>query len=343
MLANFGARHSKGFIIILTLALLLVSCDLIPGLGPQEDSNDEQNPPGPQLPPQLITRVMTTLDELTYAECSTETLQIHAFFNPDWAELTSVTLRYRYAQPSTGAASDWIETPMEPNGNVVGQDRYSFTLNDLAENQGILEGGEGRLEYRIIAKDAMGVTTTYPEQEYHYNALLIRPCPSEVASILRVTRSADVIYYPDTCEPNSVDLELVIANPDLVNAVKIEYRYQYQDATTSDWYMGLMQYVGFSTNEGLFRFTINTAEAAELLNETSAQIEYRFIVFTADESFTWPSSEEDQAIAIGVQPCSANPGLTATNTPLPTYELFPTSTEGPPGQATPTETPEFDS
>lgn len=341
MLANFGSRCGKGWVVILTLGLLLVSCDLIPGLGPEADSNEEQTPAGPQLPPQLITRVMTTLDELVYAECSTETLQIHAFFNPDWAELTSVTLRYRYAQPSTGAASDWIESPMEPNGNVVGQDRFSFTLTDLAENQGVLEGGEGRLEYRIIAKDALGVTTTYPEEEHHYNALLIRPCPSEVASILRVTRSADVIYYPDTCEPNTVDLELVIANPDLVSAVKIEYRYQFQDATTSDWYVGLMQYVGFSTNEGLFRFTINTAEAAGLLNEVSAQIEYRFIVFTADESFTWPSSEEDQAIAIGVQPCSARPDV--TNTPLPTYELFPTPTEGPPGQATPTETPEFDS
>jgi hypothetical protein len=325
------------------MVLLLVSCDLIPGLGPQGDSSNGQNQPGPQGTPQILTRVMTTLDELTYAECSTETLQIHAFFNPSMASLTSVTMLYRYAQPSTGAASDWIETPMEPNGNVLGEDRYTFTLNDMAEHQGIFNGGEGRLEYRVIAEDTMGRTTAYPEQEYHYNALLISPCPTQEASILRVSRTADLIYYPNTCEPNTVDLELVMLNPDLVSAVKIEYRYHSQDDVNSDWYVGLMQYVGFSGSEGLFRFTINSQEAEALLNGGSAQIEYRFIVFTADESFTWPSSEEDQAIAIGVEPCSALPDATATNTPLPTYELFPTPTEGPPVPATATNTPQFDS
>jgi hypothetical protein len=333
MLAIFGSRLGKGWIAVLALALLLGSCDLLPGFGPAADSNDEQNQMGPQLPPQLITRVMTTLDELTYAECSTETLQIHAFFNPDWPELTSVILRYRYAQPSTDASSDWFEIPMEPNGNVVGQDRYTFTLNDMAEHQGILNGGEGRLEYRIIADDALGVTTTYPEQEHHYNALLIRPCPTETAQILRVERSADVVYYPDTCQPHTVDLDLIISNPDLVSAIKIEFRYRTEDTVYSGWFEGLMQYVGFSSNEGLFRFTIDTIEAESLLSGNAAQIEYRFIVFTADESFTWPSSEEEQTILINVESCSAN-------TPIPTYELFPTQE---PGEATPTSTPQLDS
>lgn len=331
MHATFRSHHLRNLLLIMAITLLAASCDLIPGLAPPANPSDGQSEP--EVPPQILVRVMATMEELTYAECSTETLEIHAFFNPSMASLTSVNLLYRYSQPSTGAASDWIEAPMEPNGNVVGQDRYTFTLIDMADYQGIFNGGEGRLEYRVIAKDTMGRTTTYPEQEHHYNALLIRPCPTETASILRVNRSADLIYYPGTCDPHTVDLELIMLNPDLVSAVKIEYRYRTEDTIYNDWYVGLMQYIGFSGEEGLFRFTIDTIEAESLLAGNAAQIEYRFIVFTEEGSVTWPSSEEDQAILIGVEPCPAN-------TPIPTYELFPTQE---PGEATATATPNLDS
>ncbi len=167
-----------------------------------QSSNQSSSSSGSDKIAPTISNVATSGAPVYYNDttCGPTTLTMDANVSDNSNKIKSVIARYRYNGYAANAIGNFREVPMSASGG-----NYKLTIDIHAEANQDMNGNDGVLEYQIIASDAAGNSTTYPNGG-HPLGVEVKNCkPGGVVSnnppqgsaigISNVNTSSQSVYY----------------------------------------------------------------------------------------------------------------------------------------------------